>query len=257
MKTGRPIKFYRTLKKGSVPPSGDIQQGEIALNLFAGEEKIYVKNSNNDVIPFYSGKRTEAIEERTKKAESAISLLNTLDTERGKEIQTLNNSVNDNAKSIVTNSSTINTINGIVNGHTKSISTNTTDISTLKKRIKENSDAIAAEKTRAEGQEALKLDKDHFEGFNEINTLTNIPVNKRLVFANISGNSQISFSSVPASGQEIHVIVKNTAKNTLTIPIPNSGTFISTGTDSMVIPSGSYGEINVVSNGIKLYIRCL
>lgn len=47
-------KYQHTLSvvEDKAPTANDIKLGEIAVNLFAGKEKMYVKNSSNNIVAF-------------------------------------------------------------------------------------------------------------------------------------------------------------------------------------------------------------
>ena len=106
-----------------------------------------------------------------------------------------------------------------------------------------------------------KAETDFLTGSNGNNTsalttVASIPVDKRLVRVNLSANGSFSLASLPAAGREIHVIVYASAA--ITVTIPNTGDYICLNdSTSMSIASGKYGEINVISDGVKGYIRYL
>jgi len=106
-----------------------------------------------------------------------------------------------------------------------------------------------------------KAETDFLTGSNGNNTsalttVAGIPVNKRLVRVNRSTDDSFSLESLPAAGHEIHVIVYASAA--VKITIPNTGDYICLNdSTSMNIASGKYGEINVISDGVKGYIRYL
>ncbi len=109
-----------------------------------------------------------------------------------------------------------------------------------------------------------KAETDFLTGSNGTDTtpltsVANIPVDKRLVRVNLSGDDNFTLESLPAAGHEIHIIVKATDAVTITIPSSTSENFYECLNDStsMNIASGKYGEINVISDGDKAYIRYL
>lgn len=111
---------------------------------------------------------------------------------------------------------------------------------------------------------AAKDETDFMTGSNGTDTtpltsVASIPVGKRLVRVTLSDSDSFSLEELPAAGREIHVIVKATAAVTITIPSSTSDNFYECLNDStsMSIASGKYGEINVISDGVKAYIRYL
>lgn len=95
---------------------------------------------------------------------------------------------------------------------------------------------------------------DFLFGVNPVTTLSNIPVDKRLVVASISSGS-LTLASTPAAGREIHVIIKNTTSSDITITVPNNGNYNSSIGTSLKIKGNSYGEINIISDGTTMYVR--
>jgi len=109
-----------------------------------------------------------------------------------------------------------------------------------------------------------KAETDFLTGSNGTDTnpresVAGIPVDKRLVRVTISADDSFSLEELPAAGREVHVIVKASADVTISIPSSTSENFYECLNDStsMSIASGKYGEINVISDGVKAYIRYL
>ena len=51
----RPVlKHLRSSKLNAKPSVTDIEDGEIAINNYAGKEKLYIKNSENEIVEFVS-----------------------------------------------------------------------------------------------------------------------------------------------------------------------------------------------------------
>lgn len=92
-------------------------------------------------------------------------------------------------------------------------------------------------------------------GVNTAASIASVAVDKNLVIATISANASFALASVPSSGREVHVIVKNSGSSNITITIPNSGNYINCGADTINIAASSYGEVNCVSDGSKVYVR--
>ena len=94
---------------------------------------------------------------------------------------------------------------------------------------------------------------DFCSGHNTVSTLANLPTNKRLIIASgiTSSTNELSLSGGTLSdGYELHVIINGTSDVSVTIP----STWI-TISDSISIGSNGYCEINIISDGTKLYVR--
>jgi hypothetical protein len=93
-------------------------------------------------------------------------------------------------------------------------------------------------------------------GHNTVNTLANLPKTKRLVIATIgssSNNLSVSGGTL-TDGYELHVIVRNSSGSNITITFPSTGNYVAV-VPSIDIEGGKYGEINIISDGTKLYVR--
>lgn len=99
-----------------------------------------------------------------------------------------------------------------------------------------------------------KVNLDFLFGVNKVTSVSNIPVNKRLVVASISSSATLSIASTPDAGKEIHIIVKNTGSSKITITL-NSGLLSSFQDTSFDIESGAFGEVNIISDGTNVYTR--
>ncbi len=95
----------------------------------------------------------------------------------------------------------------------------------------------------------------YVQGVNNITSLTNIPIDKRLVIASISSNESLTLEAIPSVGREIHVIIKNNASSDIAITLPNSGGYVNTLDSVMTVSANSYGEINFISDGNIIYIK--
>lgn len=86
-------------------------------------------------------------------------------------------------------------------------------------------------------------------------SLANIPADNNLVFVTLSSApAAFSLSGSMAEGREMHVIVVNNTGAEVTVPFPSS---FKSAEESLTIGAGSYGEINVISDGANLYLRSL
>ena len=98
---------------------------------------------------------------------------------------------------------------------------------------------------------------DFMTGSNTVTSLSNIPITKRLVIANVSGGQSFNLSgNTLANGREIHIIINNNSSSDITISFPTSSIYKRTA-DNVEIKSGSFGEINVISDGSTIYIRAI
>lgn len=86
-------------------------------------------------------------------------------------------------------------------------------------------------------------------------TVSNIPTNYRYVFIDLTMGGVFSLNNTLEAGQEIHIIVTNKAAAEISVAIPPS--VFKTNKTVLQIPSGSFGEINVicVQTG-ELFVRC-
>lgn len=81
-------------------------------------------------------------------------------------------------------------------------------------------------------------------------SISNIPTHAKLVIINISGDGAFAIGDM-APGQEIHIIITGSG----TITIPNDDTNVNMTEDTITVED--YAEINVISDGIKKYIRSI
>lgn len=90
----------------------------------------------------------------------------------------------------------------------------------------------------------------YLAGYNSVTTLTDLPVNKRSVVATLSANSTLSLASSMAQGRELHIKVYNSTAAEITITMPTSTPYESTGNDgvdisSVTIPANGNIEISI------------
>ncbi len=87
-----------------------------------------------------------------------------------------------------------------------------------------------------------------YDGYNEVSTLTSIPIDKKLVIATISENATLTLSDTLSEGKELHVIINNSSSsNIITITLPDEST--------LDIDSSSYGEVNIIYINGTYYIK--
>lgn len=93
-------------------------------------------------------------------------------------------------------------------------------------------------------------------GCEKITSLSLVPVEKNLYIAEVDANQSFSLKSVPAAGREVHVIVRNTGAERITVLLPTNGGYCSD-VETFHVEAGKNGEINAVSDGEKIYIRSI
>lgn len=106
--------------------------------------------------------------------------------------------------------------------------------------------------TNASVQQAIS-EATYNTGHNTATSLTSVPITKRLVIANLSAGGTLSLAGTPADGRELHIIVKSTNGGAITVP--TSGSWVVMGEKSLTLEAGGYCEINIISDGSKLYTR--
>ena len=94
-------------------------------------------------------------------------------------------------------------------------------------------------------------------GHNAVSSVASIPVSKRLAIATIRNNGSFTLASTPADGREIHVIVHNTSGSDIEITMPSGSNYVKMSGDTLTVAASSYADINVISDGTKMYIRAL
>lgn len=101
-----------------------------------------------------------------------------------------------------------------------------------------------------------------YQGHNDVTTISNIPIDRHLVIANVVGDGQaekLSFKADIPDGRDIHIIIHNTDLNHSFIvdfsDITADNTFINVQNMNLSIDKSSYAEINVISAGTTKYIR--
>jgi hypothetical protein len=93
----------------------------------------------------------------------------------------------------------------------------------------------------------------YMSGHTTATSLSSVPTTKRLCIATISTSQTLGINGTIADGREVHIIVKNTSSNDITITIPSS--IINTVGENLIIYGNSYAEINLASDGTNLYYR--
>lgn len=92
--------------------------------------------------------------------------------------------------------------------------------------------------------------KNSFAGTNSVTTLTNLPVDKSTINAEISTDQALSFDAGLGLGQEVLCIIHNTGGATINIELPEN-----CNETSLKIAAGEYGEVAVSNVGGTYYHR--
>lgn len=113
--------------------------------------------------------------------------------------------------------------------------------------------------TEASTQAAYAKEQgDRFEatfGNNKVTTLSNLPINKGIVVATLSANTEISLSTDMQVGSSILIICNPTA--TFEQTLPDDSTFTSMDGTTLSMESGKLAEINIVCYDTQKYsISC-
>ena len=58
----RHLQHIKSSQANKIPDENDLLYGEIAVNYAEGSETLYIKNSNNDIVPFVNGNKIEESE---------------------------------------------------------------------------------------------------------------------------------------------------------------------------------------------------
>lgn len=96
-----------------------------------------------------------------------------------------------------------------------------------------------------------------YEGSNTATSLSSVPVDKRLCVCTVSASGSFSLASVPSAGREVHVIVSNTGDSDIAVALPNTGDYVCLTDTALSVKAGGYAEINVISDGSRMYIRSI
>lgn len=88
-----------------------------------------------------------------------------------------------------------------------------------------------------------------------LQSVTNMPSGKNLLVAKMSGNGSLSFSSAPAPGTVIRIMVVNAGNASIVITVPNSGLYVNLGADTRTVDTGKVLQIIAMCDGEKIYIQ--
>ena len=106
----------------------------------------------------------------------------------------------------------------------------------------------------------ISVEDNFFYGLNTVNTLTSLPVSKRLIIASITSATTLSLAASLPVGSELHIKVYNTGATAITQPLPTTAPYESKKTDganitSVSIPVNGSIEINILSATNKYIIK--
>lgn len=94
-------------------------------------------------------------------------------------------------------------------------------------------------------------------GKTNVTSLANIPIANELVLADVSANGSITLAEVPVAGKDVHVIIHNTGSSSIDVTLPTTSPYILTsGENPATIAANGYAEVNFVSDGTNIYVRC-
>ena len=106
-----------------------------------------------------------------------------------------------------------------------------------------------------------KSDRDYHNGFNKVNTLSNISSTKRSVLCSTNVDQSFYldiYNDLMPNGEEMHILVQNTnTTNNITIAFSTASHYVLMSGSSLTIQPSSWGEINVLRLGHKYYVRSI
>lgn len=210
-----------------LPLPSQIEYGEIAINYLKDNEKISIKNSNNEIVTFPTDNQINT------KMEIVAGGVNKLSTECG-----FNDSMEYEPKNeLIQSCNSLSEAMEIVAAKANDTSTFAT-----KEEVKDSIDLAT-----------------YLKSHNTVETLTNVPIDKYLVIANINTTTaSLTLADTLKEMQEIHIIVHNTnPSEMLTITLPSIGGFINLTETTMPVAADKYCEINIISDGTNMYIRAI
>ena len=93
------------------------------------------------------------------------------------------------------------------------------------------------------------------EGMSTASAVTSIPITVGSCKCTISANATLGFASVPAAGRNIYVLIYNSGSSTITVTLPNTGSYKSFSGTSLAIPASGYAEVSAFSDGTTIFLR--
>lgn len=90
---------------------------------------------------------------------------------------------------------------------------------------------------------------DPFIGSTTVSSVTNIPVTKSTVIANIATDETVSFTEGLPEGREVYVIAKNDSGSAVTL------TFTDSNIETVTVDDGAYAEFSVINIAGDYFVR--
>ena len=96
-------------------------------------------------------------------------------------------------------------------------------------------------------------------GVAQLSNLSSIPANKNFCTIELTNTSDTSLSidGNMLPGQELHLIVHNGTTSKKTLTIPNGNQYVNLSEATIDLEVDKYAEINLISNGTKIFIRSI
>lgn len=91
--------------------------------------------------------------------------------------------------------------------------------------------------------DGVYLKKSFYEGSNTVSSLSDLPIDKRVIKATLSSPSNLSLSGTLDEWKSIHVVAKATSE--FSLPIPNSGGW-KTNKELLSVKNGQIVELNIM-----------
>ena len=103
---------------------------------------------------------------------------------------------------------------------------------------------------------ADKVKLNYITGYTTRTSVASVPIGYKFVKCTISaaGSFSLASTTVPA-GREIHVIIYNSSSADVVVSLPTASAYVNLSGDTLTVPATGYAEINIISDGNKLYIR--
>lgn len=93
------------------------------------------------------------------------------------------------------------------------------------------------------------------EGMSTTTNINAIPITAGSCKCTISANATFGFASVPEAGRNIYVLIYNYGSSTVTVTLPNTGSYKSFSGTSLAIPASGYAEVSAFSDGTTIFLR--
>lgn len=131
------------------------------------------------------------------------------------------------------------------------------DLNTIRSNAEQAIKEIPEDYVKTEDLSDINAFISYRTGNNIVTSVTSVTVDKQLVIANISSSQSFSLASLLDAGKEMHIIIHNTGSSSISIALPNTNSYICLVDTALSIDAGNYAEINIISDGTKMYIRAI